>query len=147
IGEYGQHEYELIYTITDFIKQLEDTQMMFWQFVNSDTNIPPKNVTITIETNRPITDEHESIWAFGFEGDIHFEDGKIVAQSHSPLQRSDYVTILTEFPNSDFATSDVLDQIFAEVKEQAIEGSDYQEGDSFPQFLFKIFVFVLIVIG
>src|SRR5699024_10067084 len=83
LGEFGKHEYELTYTVTDFIKQLEDSQMIFWQFVNSDTNIPPQNVTVTIETDKPLDDGSERIWAFGFEGDIHFEDGKIVAKSDS----------------------------------------------------------------
>src|SRR5699024_10418281 len=146
IGEYGKHEYELSYTVTDFIKQLEDSQMMFWQFVNSDTNIPPKNVTVTIETDQRLADESERIWAFGFEGDIHFEDGKIVAKSNNPLSESDYVTILTEFPNSNFGTNDVIDQTFEEVKEQAFEGSDYTNDDSIGT-TFMIILIPLLLIG
>ena len=134
IGEYGKHEYELTYTVTDFIKQLEDSQMLFWQFVNSETNIPPQNVTVTIETDQRLAEESERIWAFGFEGDIHFKDGKIVAKSNRPLSESDYVTILTEFPNSNFETNDVIDQPFEEIKEQAFEGSDYTN-DSLIRFI------------
>src|SRR5699024_3424592 len=146
IGEYGKHEYELSYTVTDFIKQLEDSQMMFWQFVNSDTNIPPKNVTVTIETDQRLADESERIWAFGFEGDIHFEDGKIVAKSNNPLSESDYVTILMEFPNSNFGTNDVIDQTFEEVKDQAFEGSDYTD-ESFIISIFKVILICSLFIG
>ena len=54
IGEYGKHEYIIVYTVTDFIKQLKDKQILFWRFVNDKTNIPPENVWIQIETFRPI---------------------------------------------------------------------------------------------
>jgi len=142
IGEYGKHEYELTYTVTEFIKQLEDSQMMFWQFVNSDTNIPPQRVAVTIETDKSLAEGSERIWAFGFDGDIHFEDGKIVAKSNTPLSESDYVTILTEFPNSNFGTNDVIDQTFEEVKEQAFEGSDYTSSSY--SLIREIFMIILI---
>lgn len=143
IGKYGNHEYELTYTVTDFIKQLEDSQMLFWQFVNSETNIPPQNVTVTIETDKRLTKENEKVWAFGFDGDIHFKDGKIVANSHSPLNKSDYVTILTEFPMSNFGTSDVLDKSFEEVKELAFQGSDYSNNEQNRSFIKGVLVFLL----
>ena len=146
IGEYGKHEYELTYTVTDFIKQLEDSQMLFWQFVNSDTNIPPKRVTVTIETDKPFSKGNEKIWAFGFDGDIHFQDGKIVAKSNNSLNKSDYVTILTEFPTSNFETNDVLDKSFEEVKEQAFEGSDYTDNKK-SRGLIKIILVSSLVIG
>lgn len=146
IGEFGKHEYELTYTVTDFIKQLEDSQMIFWQFVNSDTNIPPQNVTVTIETDKPLNDGSERIWAFGFEGDIHYEDGTIVAKSNNPLSESDYVTILTEFSNSNFGTNDVIDQTFEEVKEEAFEGSDYTKDDSIGEII-AIVLIMLVSLG
>src|SRR5699024_6394810 len=67
IGEYGIHEYYVVYTVTDFIKQLEDKQILFWRFVNDRMNVPPENVWIQIEMDRPMTKETEKIWAFGFE--------------------------------------------------------------------------------
>ncbi|HIV74965.1 MAG TPA: DUF2207 domain-containing protein [Candidatus Pseudogracilibacillus intestinigallinarum] len=148
IGEYGKHEYELSYTVTDFIKQLEDSQMMFWQFVNNDTNIPPQRVTITVETDKPLTEENEKIWAFGFEGDIHFKDGKIVAKSNKPLHKNDFVTILTEFPTGNFGTNDIIDQTFEEIKEQAFEGSDYTNDkiSRSPVKIILVFSFIITVL-
>src|SRR5699024_2649082 len=148
IGEYGKHEYELSYTVTDFIKQLEDSQMMFWQFVNNDTNIPPQRVTITVETDKPLTEENEKIWVFGFEGDIHFKDGKIVAKSNKPLHKNDFVTILTEYQTGNFGTNDIIDQTFEDIKEQAFEGSDYTN-DKINRSLVKIiltFSFIITVL-
>ncbi len=125
IGEYGQHEYVLQYTITDFIKQLDDAQILFWQFVNPGTNIPPERVTIEIEANKPISNDEERIWAFGYHGEVNFVDGKVIANSDQPLSSDNYVTILVEFNQGVFSTNDILNRTIRDVKEEAFEGSDY----------------------
>src|SRR5699024_2040806 len=125
IGDYGTHEYYVVYTVTDFIKQLEDKQILFWRFVNDEMNVPPENLWIQIEMDRPITNETEKIWAFGFEGDIQFDNGKVVAQSEKAFDESNYGTVLIQFPQDTFQTNDILDKSFAEIEEEAFEGSDY----------------------
>lgn len=127
IGEYGRHDYTLEYTVTNFVKQLQDSQMLFWQFVNSDTNIPPQQVTILIESENQFSEVDEKIWAFGFDGNIAFEEGKIIATSSGPLSSSNYVTILTRLPQGMFVTQDIIDKGFDEIKETAFAGSDYND--------------------
>lgn len=125
IGEYGKHEYMLEYTITNFIKQLQDSQVLFWRFVNDQTNIPPEEVTVVIETDTALSKSTENIWAFGFDGRIRFDDGKIMAISDQPLDKDNYVTILVEFADGMFVSGDFIDQPFEEIRDQAFEGSDY----------------------
>src|SRR5699024_1964832 len=62
VGDYADHTYTVEYTITDFVKQLEDDQMIFWRFVNDKTNVPPKNVTVEIETDKGFDIDSEKIW-------------------------------------------------------------------------------------
>lgn len=130
IGEYGNHEYKLKYTVTDFIKQLEDSQILFWRFVNDEANIPPEKLTIVIESDQAFSDEDEKIWGFGFKGSIYFEDDRVVAHSNEPLKSSDYATILMKFADDQFSTTDVLLESFDEIKEQAFIGSDYDDNES-----------------
>src|SRR5699024_5636871 len=78
IGEYGRHEYTIQYNVTNFIKQLRDSQILFWRFVNDDMNTPPESLTIEIEADRAITEQNEKIWGFGFEGRLNFVNGKVV---------------------------------------------------------------------
>ena len=126
IGEYGDHTYTVSYTVTDFIKQTEDEkQILFWRFLNDKTDIPPKQVSVTIEGDIPFSSEDEKIWAYGYEGRIEFEEGKIHAQSDSSLSKSDYVTILAQFPEGTFRTGPALDETFEEIKANADKGSDY----------------------
>lgn len=125
IGEYGQHEYTVEYTITNFIKQLQDSQILFWRFVNDQTNIPPENVTVFIESENKFTEDTEKIWGFGFPGYTQFQEGKVYSYNTEPLHQNNYVTILVKFKDGMFATKDVIDQPFEEIKEKAFEGSDY----------------------
>lgn len=130
IGEYGKHEYIVEYTITDFIKQLEDAQVLFWRFVNDETNIPPENVTIEIKSEKHFNEDDEKIWAFGYPGDVHFVEGTISAKSDQPLNKSDYVTLLVQFEDGLFATEDHIDQTVEQIQDQAFEGSDYGKEDT-----------------
>lgn len=125
IGPYGEHEYIVEYTITNFIKQLQDSQILFWRFVNDQTNIPPEEVIIEIETEKPLDAETEKIWGFGYPGIVEFSNGKVIAKSNEPLNKNDYVTILVKFVDGMFTTEDYIDQSFEEIREKAFEGSDY----------------------
>lgn len=127
VGDYGDHTYTVEYTITDFVKQLEDDQMIFWRFVNDKTNIPPENVTVEIETDKGFDKDTEKIWAFGYKGNIHFVGDRIVAKSDKALTDSNYVTVLVQLPEGAFQTNDTLAKTFDEVKDEAFEGSDYKD--------------------
>lgn len=125
IGEYGEHHYIIEYTVTNFIKELQDSQILFWRFVNDQLNIPPEEVTVEIESEHALSSDTENIWAFGYTGHINFHEDKVIATSSEPLNEEDYVTVLIQFPNGMFTTSDKVDQTFVAVKEQAFNGSDY----------------------
>lgn len=128
IGEYGKHVYDLEYTVTNFVEQLNDSQMMFWQFVNPDTNIPPENVTVTITSESEFSEEQEKIWAFGFSGNVEFENGKVVATSDRALSSNNSVILLIKLPQGMFATEKIRNENFQDIEDQAFIGSDYDKG-------------------
>ncbi len=125
IGEYGPHEYDLEYTVTNFVEQLNDSQMVFWRFSNPGTNIPPEKVRVTITSDNEFSAENEKIFAFGYAGDARFEDGKVVATSNGALSRNDNVTLLLKLPDGMFSTDKVRNQTWQEVEDGALVGSDY----------------------
>lgn len=133
IGEYGDHIYQIEYTITNFVKQYQDKQAIFWKFINDGLNIPPEQARVTLRSPIAFTDANSHIWAFGYEGDILFKEGTIVATSHSPLKRSSYLTILVELEDGIFrTTSTPIDTTFEEIKAMAFKGSDYGTDASNP---------------
>lgn len=123
IGQYGRHEYVLEYTVTNMVKQLKDSQMLFWTFFDED--IKPESIYVEIKTFKPLGEEDESIWAFGYPGTIHFVDGKVVAQSDSRLVGEDQVIILVQFRNEVYLTKDKVNQNFDKIQKEAFKGSDY----------------------
>src|SRR5699024_12643242 len=98
--------------------------MIFWRFVNEQTNVPPENVTVEIETDKGFDKDTEKIWAFGYKGDIHFVGDRIAAKSGKALTDSNYVTVLVQLPEGVFQTNGTLDKTLSEVKDEAIEGRD-----------------------
>lgn len=136
IGEYGKHIYELQYTVTDFIKQVDgEEQILFWRYVNDQTNIPPEKVTIEIEAEKYVSEDTEKIWAFGFDGKIQFQDGKVIAISDTALRKNDYVTVLVEFSDGVFQTRDKLNKTMDEIKDEAFADSDYKSDFSYVDIL------------
>lgn len=124
LGSYGSFEYELQYRISNYVKELEDAQMIYWYFVSDGTNIPPQNVKVEIESDKAFEYGDEKIWGYGFKGNIEFEDGKIVSESVRPLREKDYVVILTQLQKGTFHPDEKLDQTFKEVKREADRDKD-----------------------
>lgn len=145
IGEYGPHNVILEYTVTNIVKNFPDAQGMFWEFSKANTNIPPQRVNLVIESKQDLVDTNSNIWAFGFEGAINFIDGKIVAESTSPLSRSNFVEVLIEFEEPLFNTNSYFDTPFEEIKDSAFQGSDYSEDSGGGPFSFlEPFLFIII---
>ncbi|WP_440897412.1 DUF2207 family protein [Amphibacillus sp. Q70] len=153
IGEYGEHEYTVTYTITNMVRQLDDGQGMNWRLFYGQDNINPEEVTIRIAGPQTFTTDDTRIWGFGFDGDIYLEDGHLIGWSNTALTDSDHITILMQFLNSPFNPSLSLDQTLSEQQELATDGSSYNAESSDSGFLIFIIiagifllVFILIAI-
>ena len=79
--------------------------MIWWKLPDADgfnhrfvdeMNFSPTDVTLTIrnQDGTPLTDEICDIWAFGFDGQIQFEDGVIRAWSEAPLESGAHMTVM-----------------------------------------------------
>ncbi|SDB84443.1 Predicted membrane protein [Pelagirhabdus alkalitolerans] len=129
IGEYGEHEYTITYTITDMVRQLEDGQGMSWQLFDGRDNINPEEVTMTITGPESFTTGDTRIWGFGFDGEVYLEDGELVGWSNESLSDSNHITILMQFLNEPFQPILSLDQTLSEQEDLATEGSTYNTSD------------------
>lgn len=123
IGEYGKNQHKIEYKINPIIVSLEDYDMLYWQFVNSDMSTPPENVEIKISSYEKF-DSQIKMWGFGMEGNINNVDGKIVMKSNGDI---DYATVMLRFPKAYFNTSFKENKNFKEYADMAIEGSDWED--------------------
>ena len=143
ITEYGQYRYAIEYILHDLVGAYSDADGFHHRFVD-DMDTFPTDVVLTIcnQNGDPLTDEFCDIWAFGYNGQIQFEDGMIRAWTESPLQDGDHMTVMLGMDKGHLAPLRTVEDSFETVKERAFEDSDYEE----PTFLETVVGFFLLCI-
>ena len=121
--------YKLSYKINPVIIGLNDSDMLFFEFVGAYLDPKPDNFTIRINSYEPIG-ENTKMWAFGYEGDIHNENGSIIAKSTGEISKG---RLLLKFPKGTFATSYREDKNFDDYKDVAFEGATFEDSEGTAQ--------------
>lgn len=112
MGSYGTHTYTAQYTITKFVSQLTDSQMIYWTLIPYEFSNPIENVHIKIHTSFNISNNTD-IWGYGnYGGTAYAHNGYIEMQSDGKLDKDEYMTILVKFPSGTFNTTNVLNNDF-----------------------------------
>ena len=81
-------------------------------------------VKVTLEKPGFEMDTLTRIWAFGYDGYIWREDGKVIAENENPLESSHDIIILMRFDKGTFASNSVQERPFQTVLDRALEGAD-----------------------
>ena len=144
ISKYGSHTYTAKYTITNFVSETSDAQMIYWTLIPYEFSNSIGNVYIKIHTNFDIADTTD-VWGYGnYGGTAYVYDGYIEMQSDGTLETNEYMTVLVKFPLGTFNTTNKLDFDFDHYYNMAEEGAtEYTESSSSP---FAIFIGFIIVI-
>jgi len=127
ISQYGENSYTIRYKLDNTVTGFNDVDGVNFRFVNDKMNTTPTNVTVQIRLadGTPITDEIANVWGFGFDGEVGFENGSIIAHTSSPLSADNHVTVLFSLAKGYLSPSKQVQVSFDEIKEKAFEGSDY----------------------
>ena len=130
ISEYGENRYTIEYVLHDLVGSYSDADGFNHRFVDQ-MSFFPTDVTLTIrnQDGTPLTDEICDIWAFGFDGQIQFEDGIIRAWSEEPLERDQHMTVMLSLETGVLSPRRTVEDSFEAVKERALAGSDYGAGE------------------
>lgn len=124
ITSYGPHTYTVQYTITNFVSELSDSQMIYWTLIPYDFSNSIGNVYIKIHTDFDIEDTID-VWGYGnYGGTAYVYDGYIEMQSDGRLDTDEYMTILVKFPSKTFNTINKLNHDFNYYYEMAEEGAE-----------------------
>lgn len=146
ISEYGSHTYNVKYTITNFIAQLTDSQMLYWTFIPYDFSVSIGSVYIKVHTDFNIPNS-VGVWGYGnYGGTAYVYDGYIEMQSDGRLDTSEYMTMLVQFPSNSFNTSNNLNHNFDYYLDMAEDGSvKYQKksNNSFTNFVIILFSIIM----
>ena len=123
IGDYGHRTYTVDYTLTNLVKSLDDYDMIHFQFYTPN-DFRGEHVKVTLEKPGFVIDTLTRIWAFGYDGYIWREDGKVIAESENPLEPSHSIIILMRFDKGIFDSKSVQERPFSVVLDRALEGAD-----------------------
>ncbi|WBW49526.1 DUF2207 domain-containing protein [Peptoniphilus equinus] len=120
--------YTLRYVLNNAVQNFSDNDGFNIRFVNDAMDPAPKRVKVTLTAqNGPITDDVADIWGFGYNGDVVFQDGAVVATSED-FSAANHLTLLIGF-NKDFLHPAYAGSgDFAELKANAMDGSSYDSG-------------------
>lgn len=141
ISEYGNNTYKLEYTITNFVSQIEDADMVYWTLIPSELSDKPDNIYIKIHSNFKYNDDLP-VWGYGNYGGLAYVyDGYIELVHEDELDSDEYMTILIKFPKGTFKTNSILDYDFDHYYNMAEDGST-----SYVEEKFNLFETILTII-
>ena len=129
ISRYGQNRYAIEYKLGNAVGGYSDRDGVNFQFVNDGMNTIPTDVKVEIRLadGTPITDETADVWGFGYDGQVEFSDGAILAYTESPIAPENHVAVLFSLEKGILYPSRQEQGSFEEVKETAFSGSDYDD--------------------
>lgn len=130
IGSYGTHTYKLNYTITNFVAELNDSQMIYWTLIPYDMSDNIQKAYIKIYSDFDFA-QTTDVWGYGnYGGTAYVYDGYIEMESDGALDSSEYMTILVKFPKGTFNTTNLINKDFDYYYDMAQEGSTKYEKKS-----------------
>ena len=124
ISDYSDNTYKLTYKINPLAIGLNDSDMVFFNFVGENFDPMPEVVNIKIKGYKPFTDI--KLWGFGLEGAIGNKNGEIILKSTGDIN---YATVMVKFPKGTFATSYKEDKSFEDYARKAVKGSKWEENE------------------
>lgn len=153
-GSYEDHTYVLEYDLVNALQNFPDMDGFNIRFVNDQMDPAPGYVKTTISSpGIDFSKDNAGIWAFGYEEEINFVDGKIVAESKN-FNSDSHMTILLGIEKGLLHPTYEGEGNFSDLKEEAMEGSDYgdleeegetiEDSNSSPPLSFLAFLFTFI---
>lgn len=129
ISNYGSHTYTVKYTITNFIADLNDSQMIYWTLIPYDFSNYISDVYIKIHADEAFPDT-TPVWGYGnYGGTAYVYDGYIEMQPQNGLGTDEYMTVLVQFPKGTFNANNSLNHDFDYYYEMAENGAEHYENN------------------
>ena len=144
ITDYGYHNYEVVYTISNFVKSATDADIIYWQLFPYDFSAAPGNVKIKISGPHTYPDSLD-VWGFGMKGaPCYVQNGSIYMTSDGRIGSSEYLTLLAKFDKGTFNTSSTLEDNFDHYLAMAQEGAEVYKEETDDMTLWGVLISFLI---
>lgn len=98
IPDYGEHTYELHYTIEEVVWQLEDGQSMNWTFFRGDGGLSPDEMSLELRGPGELTADNTTLALLGLEGaNWELRNGTFYAEQTEGLASRDNIILWMQF--------------------------------------------------
>lgn len=127
ITKYGEREYTIEYVVDGFIKSYSDFDGTNFMLINPEmSTFPTKgSFEIELENGTELNEQNAGIWAFGYEGEVEFRNGKVFGYTTEDLQGENSMILLLRMDKGIVSPTFNEAKTFEEVKEKAFDNSDY----------------------
>lgn len=147
-GDYGLHEYVLTYRLTHLIQSYDTNDGFNHCFVDVNCKVEQAQVTIIPDEDISLSEANTRRWAFGYDGTIVFnEDSCIVATPSEAIGNGKRIIIMLEFDKGVFEPDTQADMTWAERKQKALDGADYDDEEDDWGFWDWVLLIVVILLG
>lgn len=124
IGSEGAHTSEVNYTITNFVRELNDGQQaIYWQFLHTGmTDTGKVDITVRNDAGFDFTADNTHLHGYGFEGETQIRPGAL-KMSTDTYDSGSRAVMLAIMPPNTFDTSASWPWNAEEIKAQADQGT------------------------
>ncbi len=158
LGDPGDKVYTTSYLIGNLVQRYDSCDGFLWMFVNPGISPLPRDVSLRILSYRTdstgnalpvISSENTRIWGFGCNGEIGFDSLGITMQSGEAFGNNSRLIMLCEFDKDLFQPLQDGSTTWEELKEGAMEGSDYGNESDDGMILALLFMagILLVILG
>ena len=103
--DYDRHRFTLSYKLSNFIINTEDSQLIYYNFIDKLSNVDFRNFSVTISSYYEFSNTLD-VWGYGYKGYAYVRNGKIyMSNEEDSKMDKKYVVLLTKFPLRTFNTS------------------------------------------
>lgn len=122
ISEYGKSIYTMQYDVTNFIANLNDSQMFYWTLIPNNMNPYPSNVYIKVHSFYQFPDNLD-VWGYGILGAPTYVYDGYIEMSTENFTEDGYMVMLIKFPSNTFNTTNNYNHDFNYYYKMAKNGS------------------------
>lgn len=130
IGDYGDNEFKINYTLSNMVYALDDYDMLYFTFINKDMSDEAQKAEVIISCDEGLKKEDCLFWGFGYDGNIDLKDNKIYMTKTGSLSKDEAMTALIRFNKGIFTPLEKIDKNFQYYKDMAFKGSSYEDTSS-----------------
>lgn len=139
--EYGINTYRLTYIIHNLVWQYDNNQVLYFAFLPQGGNVD--EFSLRIYGNKPFLNIKYS--SYGFDSTNTITNGQINFKSNGSIDSDEYVVALVGFPNGTFTPSIIKMGTYEDVADEALEGAQLNEKESFLEAIIAFVFFALFV--